>query len=579
MSSAAQTTGWDQYISSVREPNGWDKAGFSADTIGRTIEAKVKELLPGLPEAERQAMVQQATLRFEAAQYQDYYKTLSVRSAELAATNPAESRECARLAGQYYDSYKSTLNNAKSALQEANAASLKQSLLPAAKELAGKAGPLINAAQIAEAAGSGNTYDTFKTILEVATTAAVTAAVVAAAAYFGMTGLLVFGTAALLGYAAGKGVEYLWKNYLAGALGVDPNDTFNIFSAIDRLYGHNDIDSEDPFIAANTNTDFIAARNWIQRRDPLAIDLDNDGIETVGIQGGSTVLFDHDGDGVKTGTGWVKGDDGFLVLDRNQNGTIDSGSELFGVDTMLANGQKAADGFSALRELDGNGDGKFDAADAFYNTVRVWQDANQDGISQAEELKTLASLGIASIDLNAHNATRNLGNGNMQTLTADVAGVGDAANLDLAQNPFFSEFTDHISLTEQAKTLPSMQGSGMVRNLQEAASLSPTLTIGTALLGSIAKRSDFMSQLDFVLEQWADTSTMKTTIQQGWDVGIGSDLTLTRLDIAFLLPGQDHSLLEGHLGGSSSSLGGVSSGGTSNGVVIPEHKLGSGLIT
>jgi len=69
------------------------------------------------------------------------------------------------------------------------------------------------------------------------------------------------------------------------------------------------------------------------RRDPLALDLDGDGLETIGLNGrsdGSSVLFDHDGDGIKTGSGWLKGDFGWLVLDRNGNGTIDSGNELFG---------------------------------------------------------------------------------------------------------------------------------------------------------------------------------------------------------------------------------------------------------
>ncbi|UJO03548.1 hypothetical protein [Xanthomonas arboricola] len=72
---------------------------------------------------------------------------------------------------------------------------------------------------------------------------------------------------------------------------------------------------------------FDRARKWIPRRDPLTLDLDGDGIETVAASG--KVLFDHDGDGIKTGTGWIASDDGLVVLDRNGNGTIDGGSELF----------------------------------------------------------------------------------------------------------------------------------------------------------------------------------------------------------------------------------------------------------
>ena len=97
------------------------------------------------------------------------------------------------------------------------------------------------------------------------------------------------------------------------------------------------------------------ARNWRPRIDPLTLDLDGDGIETLGVNADNRVLFDHDGDGAKHGTGWVSSDDAMLVLDRNNNGTIDNGRELFGDNTQLANGRFAADGFAALAELDING--------------------------------------------------------------------------------------------------------------------------------------------------------------------------------------------------------------------------------
>lgn len=78
------------------------------------------------------------------------------------------------------------------------------------------------------------------------------------------------------------------------------------------------------------NTNFTAAQHFVHRRAPLTLDLDGDGIETVPPNATNPILFDHDGDGVKSGTGWIKPDDGFLVLDRNGNGTIDDGTELFG---------------------------------------------------------------------------------------------------------------------------------------------------------------------------------------------------------------------------------------------------------
>jgi hypothetical protein len=140
------------------------------------------------------------------------------------------------------------------------------------------------------------------------------------------------------------------------------------------------------------------------RRDPLAIDLDGDGIESIGTDG-HVVRFDHDGDGMRTGTGWLAPDDAWLVLDRNGNRRIDSGAELFGIDTPLdplvfgGGSSTASDGFQALRALDENLDGVFDAADAAYWQVQVWQDANQNGLTDYGELGGLYNRRIQQIDL------------------------------------------------------------------------------------------------------------------------------------------------------------------------------------
>ena len=123
-------------------------------------------------------------------------------------------------------------------------------------------------------------------------------------------------------------------------------------------------------ILLDVNNRFSAARNWTAPRDPLVLDLDGDGIEAVGINPAAPILFDHDGDGTRTGTGWIKGDDGIVVLDRNGNGLIDNGGKLFGDNTVLHNGpragQKAANGYEALADLDANGDGQLNSSDAAY---------------------------------------------------------------------------------------------------------------------------------------------------------------------------------------------------------------------
>ena len=124
-------------------------------------------------------------------------------------------------------------------------------------------------------------------------------------------------------------------------------------SALDMLYDWLGI----PSIPDSLSRYFTRATQWRPAGvDPLTLDLDGDGIETVGINTNNPILFDHDGDGVKTATGWIGSDDGLLVLDRNNNGTIDNGKELFGDNTVMSNGQTAADGFAALADLDSNAD-------------------------------------------------------------------------------------------------------------------------------------------------------------------------------------------------------------------------------
>ena len=133
-----------------------------------------------------------------------------------------------------------------------------------------------------------------------------------------------------------------------------------------------------------------------RRVDPLILDLNKDGILTSAIS--KNTNFDHDGNGFAERTAWISQGDGLLVIDRDGNGTIDTGKELFGDQTILANGNKAANGFAALAELDKNRDGKIDVNDIAWSELRVWLD-NGNGITEDGELKALDELGIKSLNM------------------------------------------------------------------------------------------------------------------------------------------------------------------------------------
>ncbi|RQK16677.1 iron-regulated protein FrpC, partial [Neisseria meningitidis] len=198
--------------------------------------------------------------------------------------------------------------------------------------------------------------------------------------------------------------------------------------------------------------------------DPLALDLDGDGIETVATKGFSGSLFDHNRDGIRTATGWVSADDGLLVRDLNGNGIIDNGAELFGDNTKLADGSFAKHGYAALAELDSNGDNIINAADAAFQTLRVWQDLNQDGISQANELRTLEELGIQSLDLAYKDVNKNLGNGNtlaqQGSYTKTNGTTAKMGDLLLAADNLHSRFKDKVELTAEQAKAANLAGIG-----------------------------------------------------------------------------------------------------------------------
>ncbi len=168
-------------------------------------------------------------------------------------------------------------------------------------------------------------------------------------------------------------------------------------------------------------------------QSPIVIDVLGNGFNLTNYTNG--VDFDITGDGNAERLAWtsVNSDDSWLALDRNGNSTINDGKELFGNSTAQPTPpqSESKNGFLALAEFDkiangGNNDGNITQQDTVFQNLRLWQDANHNGISEANELKTLVQVGLRKIELDYRESRRTDEHGNKFKYRAKVKDTQDA---------------------------------------------------------------------------------------------------------------------------------------------------------
>lgn len=160
-----------------------------------------------------------------------------------------------------------------------------------------------------------------------------------------------------------------------------------------------------------------ATEGQVQQSDPLVFDLDGDGIELTNYRDGAR--FDLLGNGQQVQAAFVSGGDAFLAIDRNGDGLIKSGKELFGEQNGAGNG------FEELRKLDTNADGVIDRADRDFGKLSLFKD-NGNGITEKGELVSLAEAGVESISLGYTNVHERAAGGNVISQIASFRRAGGA---------------------------------------------------------------------------------------------------------------------------------------------------------
>jgi Ca2+-binding RTX toxin-like protein len=199
---------------------------------------------------------------------------------------------------------------------------------------------------------------------------------------------------------------------------------------------------------------------------PIALDLDGDGVELINKED-SRAYFDVKGNGFRSNVGWVGADDAFLAIDKDGNGKIDQSDELSFALWTAAPDDTDLDALKSV--FDTNHDNKIDVSDDLFGQMRVWQDANGDGVTDAGELKTLAQAGITSLNLTAAQTDWASGGNHITgftTYTKTDGSNGWAADVGLGYE------ADGWKATVEGNMVRMTQSGGLVYGLSQSGSLN-----------------------------------------------------------------------------------------------------------
>ncbi|WP_299472554.1 calcium-binding protein [uncultured Roseibium sp.] len=257
--------------------------------------------------------------------------------------------------------------------------------------------------------------------------------------------------------------------------------------------------------------------------DPLVIDLDGDGVTTTAVEN-STAYFDLDNNGVAERAGWIEPEDGFVVHDWSGDGIINNRSEQFATFDELSRHDTNGDGVISAEDtaetklMDLDGDGLLENVTLGYDSLKVWVDANSDGKTDEGELKTLAELGITSIDLDKTTIDV-VDNGN-ELNAKSIVSFGDGTTADIYGISFNRDTTDadfsariaaldlspeNLAPRIDAFLLPQLAGAGNVPSLLIAALESDDVlnVLRGAADFKVSETEEYMLRVQQLLVDWA----------------------------------------------------------------------------